>query len=127
MVGSDHSSAPLKRRRWATIALATLLAFLCQSFVTQTHWDPDPVARSVALAASGSTSATLKAGQPAPAPICPICREIAQAGFYLPPVQAALLASEPGAIWRVTLPPRALAPNQSSHAWRSRAPPRLQA
>jgi hypothetical protein len=126
MVGSDHNNAPLKRRRWAAIAMATLLAFLCQSFVTQTHWDPDPVARSATLAASG-TSATLKAGQPAPAPTCPICREIAQAGFYLPPVQAALIAAEPGAIWRVALPPRALAPNQSSHAWRSRAPPRLHA
>ena len=123
MTASGHKGESPIRRRWAAIALATLLAFLGQSFVTQTHLHVDPVARAATLGAPG-IAATLKAGHPAPVPPCPICREIAHAGSYLAPASTAVIASAPGAVWRVVLPPRALTPSQYSHAWRSRAPPR---
>jgi len=125
MAVSDHMGGTVTHRRWVAVTLAALLAFLCQSFVTQTHLHVDPGARSVALAGPVGTAATLKTGQSSPdLPVCPICREIAHGGSYLLPTPVAFLASEPGTVWRVIVPPHALAPSQSSHAWRSRAPPR---
>jgi hypothetical protein len=120
----NHGSATMKRGRWAMIALTALLAFLCQSFVTQTHLHLNPAARVVALAGPAAAPVALKAGQPSPdVPDCPICREISHGSTYLPAVPVAFQAATPDAIWRVVLPPRALAPSQYSHAWRSRAPP----
>jgi hypothetical protein len=106
------------------IALTALLAFLCQSFVTQTHLHLDPAARAVALAGPAASPVALKAGQPSPdVPDCPICREISHGGTYLPSVPVAIQTIAPVTVWQVVLPPRALAPSQYSHAWRSRAPP----
>jgi hypothetical protein len=114
------------RGRWAVVAFAALLAFLCQSFVTQTHLHLDPAARAVALVGPAAAPAALKAGQPSPdVPDCPICREISHGGTYLPPVPVAIQAAVSTAVWRVVLPPRAPAPSRFSHGWRSRAPPLL--
>jgi hypothetical protein len=101
-----------------------MLAFLCQSFVTQTHLHLDPAARAVALAGPAAAPAALKAGQPSPdVPDCPICREISHGSTYLPSVPVAIQTIAPATIWQAVLPSSALAPSQSSHAWRSRAPP----
>ena len=124
MTAWNHRGATIARGRWATIALAAMLAFLCQSFVTQTHLHPDSAARAVALAGPATAPAALKAGQPVPdVPDCPICREISHGSTYLPSVPVAFQAATPDTIWRVALPTRTLAPSQYSHAWRSRAPP----
>jgi len=124
MTAWNHNGAAMARGRWAMIALAAMLAFLCQSFVTQTHLHSDLTVTSVAQAGATATPAA-KAGQPAPAlPDCPICREIAHGGTYLPAVPIALRTIAPVTVWRVVLPLRTLAPSQYSHAWRSRAPPR---
>lgn len=119
----DHGYAAT-RSRWA-MAFLTLLAFLCQSFVTQTHLHAEVAPRTIAFSAAVSGSpATLKAGQPTQdVPDCPICREISHGGTYLPPVPVAVAAVVATMAWHVPLPSRTLAPSQYSHAWRSRAPP----
>lgn len=123
MIVSDHKGAPVTRRRWVAVALATLLVFLCQSFVTQTHLDLDQGIRSAALVGAAGAPAA-KAGPSSPdLPVCPICREIAHAGSYLSAVPVAFHAPAPVAIWRVVLPSRALTLQQRAPAWRSRAPP----
>lgn len=126
MRASDHQGGTALRRRWVAVALATLLAFLCQSFVTQTHLHVDLAARPVASAGpTDVATATLKAGLPSPdLPDCPICREISHGGTYLPSVPTAIRAVEAHIVWRVAALPRTLAPSRSSHGWRSRAPPR---
>ena len=101
-----------------------MLAFLCQSFVTQTHLHLDSAARAVALAGPATAPAALKAGPSAPdVPDCPICREISHGSTYLPSVPVAIQTIAPATIWQAVLPSSALAPSQYSHAWRSRAPP----
>ena len=126
MTASDPRAGRATHRRWGAIALATLLAFLCQSFVTQTHLHVD-LARSVAATGptTAATTTTLKAGLPSPdLPDCPICREISHGGTYLPSAPVAIRAIEVHHVWRAAALARTPAPNQYSHAWRSRAPPR---
>ena len=108
--------------RWLAIVLSTLMAFLGQSFLTQTHLH---AASAISWAAGVPASpATLKASQSPPdLPVCPVCQEMTHAGTYLSAAVNACYSCELGPIWRIALPSLAQAPSQFSHAWRSRAPP----
>ncbi|MFA5965899.1 MAG: hypothetical protein WC804_17930 [Sphingomonas sp.] len=130
MTTSDQIGATVARHRttwrgrWFAVVVATLLAFVGQAFVTQTHLHVASSQRSDVLASLSGGATDLKTGPTSPdLPICPICREIAHAGAYLAPTPIAFPAPEPVAVGRVVLPALALTPRQDSHGWRSRAPP----
>lgn len=118
-----HRRATL-RDRWYAVVVATLLAFLGQAFVTQTHLHIASNQRSAARASLSGDPTDLKNGPTSPdLPICPICQEIAHAGAYLAPTPTAFAAPAPVTGWHLVLPAPALTPRQDSHGWRSRAPP----
>jgi hypothetical protein len=116
--------------RQAVVMLAVLLAFACQSFVTQTHNHP------LNRAAVGSTidagtgdrqhagraaiGRQTKPDQPAD---CPICREYVFAGHYLLPPAIAIAPVFAGVAWLSVLVFVARHRRERSHAWRSRGPP----
>lgn len=113
------------RAWWATILLATLLAFSWQSFVTQTHVHFDTDAHMAAFSGQASSAARSDKGKGSsdtPAN-CPICEEIAHDGLYLLPTLAVLEAPEPAPVWQAVATPIVRAVRKPSHAWRSRAPP----
>lgn len=107
--------------------MAALLAFLWQSFVTQTHVH-FAVQREATIAGSGAKAPCLPTmGQSSGdlAADCVLCQEIAHAGHYLLPAPIAFQAPEPVAAWLLAVPLRVLGFNRRSHAWHSRAPPLL--
>lgn len=113
------------RTRWIAVLLTALLAFLWQSFVTQTHVHFDPGIHSTAEFGTAGSAPQLRDGQPSsdlPAN-CPICQETAHAGYYLLPTPIAFHASEAVPLWLVVARTLALTLRQRAHAWNSRAPP----
>jgi len=107
------------------IVLTALFAFLWQSLVTQAHVHVAPVTYSAIVAGKTGSTAHIAPSRSSPSlpADCPLCREIAHAGGYLPPTPILLEAPEPATIRLVPSPLRALAFGQRSHAWQSRAPP----
>jgi hypothetical protein len=106
------------------VILTTLLAFGLQSYVTQTHIHlaPDSFAGASDSGATKQKPDKFPAnGDPAN---CPICQEIAHTGQFVTPSAAALLLPSLAiSIVRIVadIPTGA---QSSSHAWRSRAPPK---
>ena len=107
------------------IALAVLLSLGMQSLLAAAHHHAEAPAR--ALIAAPDT------GKPAPQPAhrasdsddCQICRTLAQAQTYLPPIDVALaLPMARAALLYVALA-LAMAMAARSHGWHSRAPPAL--
>jgi len=136
-----HSLTPLARQRsaergglplprasrplWSiAVLLAAMLAFLCQSLVTQSHVHIANAA-SAAPAIHALNTSTRTAATPSgmDEPACAICQEVAQAGVYLPAPVIAFDAPAPAEHWREITWVLALALRQRSHAWQSRAPP----
>jgi hypothetical protein len=113
------------RARWHVIVLTALFAFLWQSLVTQAHVHFAPITYSAVVAGKAGSTAHIAPPRSSPdlPANCPLCREIAHSGGYLPPTPILLGAPEPATIRLVAPPLRALAFGERSHAWQSRAPP----
>ena len=101
------------------LLFAISLAFMWQSFVTQTHVHFDPGAHH---APAGHVS---KAGRPrhTSPETCPICRVIAESGHHLLPASVVIQVPDAIALWLLYTLPFALTLCLRSHAWQSRAPP----
>jgi hypothetical protein len=113
---------------WVALLLVTLLAFGWQSFVTQTHrhFGERVVVAGLSVQSPGGTDARKSGQAPADSPDnCPICQEIAHGGVYLLPTPIALPVPAVLAAWFGVALLLALALQQRSHDWRSRAPPRF--
>ena len=113
------------------LTFVTLFAFGLQSYLTQTHIHHPPVIGQLALA--GDIPMT---GEPAKSPgdtdkypanqdpaNCPLCQEIALAGYFVAPAAVLLVLPTAAAVAtfdfaEITLPSRA-----PSHNWQGRAPP----
>jgi hypothetical protein len=120
--------------RW-TITLFVFLAFAFQSYVTQTHIH-FPHEAAVDIFASADQNRALNDQAPGkhnpdkyppnddPAN-CPICQEVMHTGaFVMPDFVALLLPSQPISIVPIVIAlPAAI--ETVSHAWQSRAPPRI--
>jgi hypothetical protein len=128
MEGFGHreirAGGPQRRPRLALL-LALLLSLFGQSLLTQTHVHVDPQARALSSSPHGAAPARVAHRHHSShgSANCPICREIAQAGQYLPSVPPAA-----GPMGLAPLPvasPAApgIAGRSRSHAWRSRGPP----
>jgi hypothetical protein len=80
--------------RLLAVMLMALVAFVSQSFVTQTHLHFDGSARSLEFVGRTSGAADLRADHHTPAPpiSCAICQEIAHSGAYLVPPDDVLQA-----------------------------------
>jgi hypothetical protein len=110
---------------WIAVLLAMLVVFSWQSFVAQTHnhFDRTPIAT-----AAGTTGAVAASSSDRNSPYdspanCPICREIAQSGAYLPPAPIVLPAPQAMLIWLVAGLSFGLVLERRLLGWRSRAPP----
>lgn len=108
----------------AVVTLLTLLSFLAQGYLIQTHIHGLPAAFAAEHAtpiASQSPNGSLPGDDDQAS--CLLCQEFVQAGNYLTPAAIAVLP--PFTVARViaveTLP--AIAAKPSSHNWRGRAPP----
>ena len=113
--------------RHSAFLLAALLAFVWQSFATQTHVHPHDAtpAAAHALTASG-TARTVSAGHsktPGDASGCLLCHELALSGLYIAPAPVTFTPPVPARLWQAG--PKVLTghPQPRSHIWRSRAPP----
>jgi hypothetical protein len=115
----------VQRRPRLALLLALLLSLFGQSLLTQTHIHVDPPSRATFLSAHGALAARVAHRHHSShgSANCPICREMAQAGQYLP-------AAPPGAASVGLTPVPVPAPVASgipgrvrSHAWHSRGPP----
>ncbi|NYT42549.1 hypothetical protein HZY97_17385 [Sphingomonas sp. R-74633] len=119
------------RALWASLLLLAMLAFTWQSFVTQTHRHPGAGGYALGLTAKAIAGAEAhKSGQVPPdtPDNCPICQEIAHGGAYLAPAPIPFHAPAAIAAWFAVTLLLAVALQQRSHGWRSRAPPlRIQA
>jgi hypothetical protein len=102
------------------LAVLLLLAFLWQGLLVQVHIHAPE--RTTASAGTAERVAAKRSADDDPA-TCPLCRERAQAGRYLPADPPALprpaavrpfRSRPPGRRWRV---------RKRSHAWHSRGPP----
>jgi hypothetical protein len=102
-----------------------LVAFVSQSFVTQTHLHFDGSARPLEFAGRTAGAADLRADHFTPAPPinCAICQEIAHAGAYLVPPDDVLHVPAPLSEWCAVIQSVVLRLQQRSHPWHSRAPP----
>ena len=112
--------------RWLALVAAVLVAFLSQSFVTQTHRHWDPAATSAVTAAQSGGAAQQSPGRQSPADLpdnCPICRALAHAGPVLLPMAVAIDVPSPVSFWRAAASNPGLSLAGRSHAWQSRAPP----
>ena len=118
-----RAAARVAAPRWHALLVALLLAFSWQSFVVQTHvHEAAPAARAAGPAANGPYVVGGNHRREAPAS-CPICREAAHAGRFLPAAPVALAVPAAVDAWlSVELPPTWARPSRS-HAWRSRGPP----
>jgi hypothetical protein len=113
--------------RRGALGFATLVAFLFQVFVADTHWHWN----GLDVARTGSTVAGLSSGVTAKVDaknsgaldICPLCQALSAGGRYLeadapaPLLPLAILAC----LW--FLAARAAPQLHRAYAWRSRAPP----
>ena len=134
---STPSLARLRPARGAfqqkLLLLGTLLTFVLQSYVVQTHihFAPGDIAGAIASEVAGTkanTSSSVAGQHDSKLPIddparCPICQEFLHAGQYVTPAPVlALLITfvvVPITIERII----AVAISPVSHAWRGRAPP----
>lgn len=119
-------AAPRRQSGFAALILALLLAVTWQSFVTQTHNHYDQGFASAGVQANGGLAG--KAGKSDPSRLpdnCSICREIAHAGPVLLSAPVEIAAPIAIALWIAVVLPLGLALVSRSHAWRSRAPPKL--
>jgi hypothetical protein len=123
--GQCEMIAGAQGRPRLALLLALLLSLFGQSLLTQTHVHVDPQARTLLSSPYGDAPVRVAHRHHSShgSANCPICREIAQAGQYLPAAPPApapvglVLAPAP-------LPPATGIPGRSrSHAWRSRGPP----
>jgi hypothetical protein len=115
------------KARCVAILVAVLLAFSWQSFVAQTHVHFASGADASAASAGPGVTAETSAKPPSsdePAD-CPICDEMAHAGHIYLPASLSFQLPQLGGVWIALAAARMLAPSQSSHAWNSRAPPRI--
>jgi hypothetical protein len=106
------------------LTLLTLLSFLAQGYLVQTHIHGLPTAFA-------SERATPAASQQPVAPVpddndqaaCPLCQEFVQAGNYLTPAAIAVLP--PAAVVQMiaVVAQPIIAVKPVSHSWRGRAPP----
>lgn len=125
--------------RHAAVIVAALFAMLWQSVVVgaygHAHHHAAPLAHFAAAQAvvgaqgvAGARGATAASDDdPArqdPAD-CPVCWEMAHDGVFLLPDIAVFRAPEPETLWRGTLPTAHASRSGRSHAWHSRAPPRI--
>ena len=134
---SQPSMAWLRRARSSfhqkLILLVTLVTFVLQGYIVQTHIHFAPAADVGAIVVGGSyldgNTGSTGAGQHIPkAPIddpahCPICQEFVHAGQYLTPspILTLLLTVVVAPITIVRVIPVVAIP--VSHSWRGRAPP----
>ena len=123
--GAPARSLQRERMRagWLVFLLAVALALSWQSFLTQTHQHLASAFAATTVQGAAPTAALPdrpSSDQPA---TCPICREIAHAGYYLFPALAtfdAPIATRFDFSAAVPLRPVLV---RRSHAWQSRAPP----
>ena len=110
---------------WVAVLLAMLVVFSWQSFVAQTH---NHFASAPVFTATGTTGAVSASSSDRKSPFdspanCPICREIAQSGAYLPPAPIVLPVPQAMLVWLVAGLAFALVLGRRSLGWHSRAPP----
>lgn len=104
-------------------ALVALIALAWQSIAIQSHVHFDSGAMQAAV--HGSTRLQHR-NAPADTPAdCPICRQFAHAGHYLPPVAPTLATPAAFVAWIPIVLSAAWLGRRRSHAWRSRGPPSL--
>jgi hypothetical protein len=110
---------------WIAVLLAMLVVFSWQSLVAQTHNHFDRAPTSTAIGTTGAIAASSSdRNSPFDSPAnCPICREIAQSGAYLPPAPIVLPAPQAMLVWLVAGLAFALILERRSLGWHSRAPP----
>ncbi len=106
------------------LVLLTLVAFVFQSFVTQTHIHAQPVGAPVAVDWLDGGKAP---GKEAPAKndeaSCPLCQAFASSGQFLTPAAAAILLPSFSVSVIQLVPLATTFVRSASHAWRGRLPP----
>jgi hypothetical protein len=133
MLSNAAAISPTKGRSARALSRLAVLwlafALLCQGFVVQTHahFGGDRDGTSVTAPQTIPPAVTVAKKQGPATPACPLCEEQALFGAYL--LGSAVTFIAPVAVSHdataTSLP--LLARNESSHAWRSRAPPALHA
>jgi len=120
--------APRRDALRLAISVVTLLAFIFQTFVVQTHIHG--TALVAAPGASLTVTKSVEQGQtpdklpPADDPAnCPICQELLHAGAFVTPTLAALLVSTVVTVVHMVVAEIATTQIVTSHGWKSRAPP----
>jgi len=119
--------APLvhgRRGRWLVL-FAIVMAFCWQTLLAGTHTHFEPRSAPIAFSSAGKSTAAAPAAPTDQPSNCPICRDLALAAHYPPPVP--LLLEAPASAATTAAPPAQtiFAPLQRSHSWRSRGPPNL--
>lgn len=105
--------------------LLVMASFTWRSFVTETHLDL-PVSSHVAPGLSPDDQRLVSEKAPPAHPAdCPICREMAVSGHFLPPAPVALSLPAPSAAIAAVARVLHSSGFARSHRWQSRAPPRL--
>ena len=124
MSGRGWRSDP--RLTWLRAALlAVVLTTLSwQSCVVQSHFHDLTAASAKASTQLAETPAKDKRS-PARPDDCPICREIAMAGAYLPVTPFVVDPPVPAPAWYASEASHWAIERQQAHHWRSRAPPSL--
>ncbi|MEI9989472.1 MAG: hypothetical protein WDM86_05475 [Rhizomicrobium sp.] len=107
------------------LVLLTLVAFLVQGFVTQTHIHARPVGAPVAVDLFDGAKAPAKDNAPSKndEANCPLCQAFASSGQFLTPAAAAILLPSFSVSVIQLVPLAAKLVRSASHAWRGRAPP----
>lgn len=119
--------------RHAAVIVAALFAMLWQSFVVgaygHAHHHAAPLVHIAAAQGVAGAQGATAASDDDPArqdpADCPVCWEMAHDGVFLLPDIAVFRAPEPETLWRDTRPTAHADRSGRSHAWRSRAPPRI--
>lgn len=114
--------APRGDAKRLAITFVTLLAFVLQTLLVQTHIHgaaPTGVT-SVGIEKNAQPDKLPPAGDPAN---CPICQELLHAGSFVAPVAAALAASSVATNVEVMFVEILAVTQTYAHGWKSRAPP----
>lgn len=127
MTGFGRPKAMRSGSRFTHLLLLLVLAW--QGVVVQTHTHFAPVSRAPTsataaiplVAAAGTTDASVSSTIPASA--CFLCEEQALFGAYVLTAPVALVAPVADVAWYDATAGPYSARSQSSHSWRSRAPP----
>lgn len=105
--------------------LLVMASFTWRSFVTETHLDlPVNSHAALSLSSEGQRLVNDKA-PPAHPSDCPICREMAVSGHFLPPALVELTLPSPSAAIAAVARVLHSSGFARSHRWQSRAPPRF--